>query len=549
MTRITFFIVAVLLVLSYSLCAQQPQTKEEQPYPKEVLTGVNSKYMEVRPMISGDGSTLFFGRRNHPDNAGGARDYQDIWVSQYSEASGRWSAPQNLGPVLNNRGRNALASVNADGTEGVFFNVYRRTTDAALVRSRRTAQGWSRPEPLTIQNYVNLNEYADYFLSFRHQVLLLAVEGEETYGGQDLYISLPDGYGGWGTPFNLGPSINTPEADFAPFLGSDGRSLFFCSYGHGGQGAGDIFVSVRLDDSWRRWSAPVNLGPSINTAFDESYFSITDDFNYIYYTSQNPKQENRDIVRAELPDDFTAINGPLLVQLDSKTIRSIMASGNYRVNPQGRTRNFEGVSFEGWPGYVAEGLAGSDPTTDQPDSSAVTIPALAATDTSRMGAEGAARSRFADFRPSAEVNTLSPEAEELRRYLHKQLPGQPLLIRQQGDTVEFKLVENLEYDFNGVYATSRYLPRLRSIGNVLQQRPRLSLQLIGHTDEVGTPEANERVARQRVTNLQAYFRSRGIAASRLETLALGSQEPLADNDTEANRRKNRRVELVIRWVR
>jgi OmpA-OmpF porin, OOP family len=539
-----------LLALSSGVLAQQAGEQEEQSFPKEELKGVNSSYMEVRPLISGNGKTLYFGRRYHPQNIGKARDYQDVWVSEYNQESNSWSPPQNLGPVINNSGRNAIASVNADGTEGIFFNTYRSIRNTPLVRSRRTAQGWSKPQAVRIQNFVNLNDYADFYLDFRNNVLFLAIEGEESYGGQDLYISLPDGYGGWKAPVNLGNIINTREAEFAPFMGADGRSLFFCSYGHNSIGGADIFMSVRLDESWQRWSTPVNLGPSINTKQDETYFSITDDFQYIYYTSHNERQPNRNIMRAALPEDFTAINGPVLVQLDQDAIRNIMLSGNYRVSAQGRSRNFEGVSFEGWPGREDEQAAAQTPVAEAAETPAEeTSPAEAGTASGRSRRPAGESARFSGFRPAGEISGLSPEAEELRRYLQQQLPDQQFLIRQQGDTVDFKLVENLEYDFNSIYVTPNYLPRLRRIGTLLQDRENVRVQLIGHTDEVGSREANERVARQRVDNLRYYFRRRGIPANRVEVLAVGSQEPLVENDTESNRRKNRRVETIIRLVR
>ena len=103
----------------------------------------------------------------------------------------------------------------------------------------------------------------------------------------------------------------------------------------------------------------------------------------------------------------------------------------------------------------------------------------------------------------------------------------------------------MEYDFNSVFVTPNYLPRLRSIGNILKDKEKLKVQLVGQTDEVGSPEANERVARQRVQNLDDYFKRRGISDDRIEIISAGSTEPLASNDSEANRRQNRRVETIL----
>lgn len=544
------FTIASLIFTAASFLAQA-QTEEENKFEKEPLPStINTKYIEARPLISGDGKTLFFNRRLFPENFAGVKDFQDIYVANYNPETDTWSQPQNIGKTLNDRQANAVASVNSDGTEGIFFNTYTKGKRAPLARSRQTANGWTKPTPINIQNFVNVNDFADYHYDFRENVLFLAIEGDVTQGQQDIYVSLPDGFGNWKEPINLGNVINTREAEFSPFLGSDGRSLFFASYGHDGMGGSDIFMSVRLDDTWLRWSTPVNLGKPINSNQEESYFSITDDFKYLYYTTYSARQTNRDIVRVRLPEDFTAVNGPVIAQLDSAAISKIMLSGNYTINQEGARRNFEGVSFEGWP--EDEGVEVSPTVALTEDSVQVaenntTSSRDATTTTANTTAnvpEGET-SRYTGFIPVSDANNLSPEAQELKRYLQQKLAGTELLVRQDGGTVEFKIVQNLEYDFNSVFVTPNYLPRLRSIGNILKDKENLKVQLIGHTDEVGSPEANERVARQRVENLNSYFKRRGIDDNRIEIVSAGSAEPLASNDSEANRRQNRRVETIL----
>ena len=550
------FTIAFIALCCASFFAQA-QDIEQAQFPKETLPVVNTKYLEARPLISGDGTKLFFVRRFFPGNIDGEKDFQDIYVSTYDSTSNTWSPAVNIGTTLNNKLRNAVASVNADGTEGIFFNTYKGTKKAPLVRSRKTANGWSKPIPVPINKFVNTSEFADFHLDFRNNVLFSAIEGDQTQGEQDIYISFPNGFGGWKEPVNLGPVINTKRSEFSPFLGSDGRSLFFSSYGHNGLGGSDIYMSVRLDDSWLRWSEPVNLGPSINSAQEETYFSITDDFKYLYYTSNVANAADRDIQRVRLPENFTAINGPVLVNLDSMSINNIMLSGNYTVSPMGAQRNFEGVSFEGWPTEedqqeveepvaVADATPSPTTTTTTTTTDAGTTPARPASTTPATTARPAGESaRYAGFVPVEQANNLSPEAEQLKRYLQQKLPGVDLLVRQQNNAVEFKIVQNLLYDFNSVFVSSEYLSRLRTLSNILRERENLELKLIGHTDQQGSDEANERVARQRVVNLEYYFRSRGIADKRIDAIGAGMREPLVANDTEENRRMNRRVETII----
>lgn len=164
-------------------------------FPKEVAR-INSGHAEVRPLITEDGNALYFCRRYHPENAKGEKDFQDVWVSYRDTISGNWSEPQNLGPVINNKKRNAIASISPDGMDAIFFNTYKKARRLPLVRSRKTGDSWTKPRVMNIENYINVSDYADFYMDFRNKVLLLAIEGDSVVGDQDLYISFLDPYGG-----------------------------------------------------------------------------------------------------------------------------------------------------------------------------------------------------------------------------------------------------------------------------------------------------------------------------------------------------------------
>ena len=131
----------------------------------------------------------------------------------------------------------------------------------------------------------------------------MAVERNDGQGDQDLFVSFEKNDGTFSQPMNM-VTMNTKGADFAPFLSPDGKTLFFASYGHKGRGGADIFMVKRLDDTWQNWSQPVNLGAIINTRYDELYFSITADFQYMYMESYKPGSTKRNLSRVKLPEDL-----------------------------------------------------------------------------------------------------------------------------------------------------------------------------------------------------------------------------------------------------
>lgn len=263
---------------------------------------VNTVHEEVRPFISANGSELFFCRRDHPQNIQGQRGTQEIWMTSL-QGDGAWSAPQNLGKVVNSNIGNAICSVSPDGKEIMFVHAEMDLT-RPIMKSVRKDNGWSTPQPVIIEDFYNKDQYVDFYHSYENSVLLMAVTRKDTRGEQDLYVSFPAGQDKWSKPVNLGPVVNSAESDFAPFLAADGRTLYFASYGHNGLGGCDIYRTVRLDDTWRRWSKPENLGEGINSPREESYFSITGDYKHIYFESYDLKHKVRDIFRADLPEAF-----------------------------------------------------------------------------------------------------------------------------------------------------------------------------------------------------------------------------------------------------
>lgn len=315
-------ITLVLLLVSFTLCAQEQDVETQ---PKVIDPTVNSKLPEVKPLISSDGNTLFFGRRNSPENIHGIKDFQDVWVSHKDE-KGNWQQATNLGENVNDRYANAICSISKDGKTAVFHNTYKKINQPLAISKFQENQ-WTRPEPLIITDYYNHNEYSDFFLCFENAIIIMAVQREDSRGGQDLYISRLNENGSYSAPINLGDNINSSGEDFAPFLASDGKTLFFASTGHQGQGGSDIFMIQRQDETWTKWSNPVNLGPEVNSNHNENYFSLTSDFRFLYLDRASPSLE-RDIRRLFVPDKIR----PRVFK--EKTVAAKVSSGKRRYSLQ-----------------------------------------------------------------------------------------------------------------------------------------------------------------------------------------------------------------------
>ncbi|MES2651017.1 MAG: hypothetical protein V4663_04720 [Bacteroidota bacterium] len=140
-------------------------------------------------------------------------------------------------------------------------------------------------KPLKITAYSNYGDYADAFLTKDGQRIIFGVESDLTMGGFDLYFTQPKDEVVYGILQNMGKSLNTAADETNPFLLSDNKTLIFASNGYSGYGDFDLYVTTRLDDSWKNWSAPKNLGQKVNgQSFDTSPY-YDEKTETLYYVS------------------------------------------------------------------------------------------------------------------------------------------------------------------------------------------------------------------------------------------------------------------------
>ena len=253
---------------------------------------VNSGAEEVLPLMSPSGESLFFCRAFHESNMGGKNAGMDIWRSARNE-QGTWESTNDL-PYWNSKENNALIGIRHDGETVYLLNSY--SSSKGIAFSKRKGDGWTRPETISIPG-IKRGEYIGFYMNPSYDILLISMNSKNTYGQEDIYVSLKDEAGEWGNPFNLGSTINTEGFEISPFLSADGRKLYFTSNGHRGYGDADIFVSERLYESWTVWSQPKNLGPRINSEKFDAYFS---EYDSICYFVSNKHSDNSDIYRARI---------------------------------------------------------------------------------------------------------------------------------------------------------------------------------------------------------------------------------------------------------
>lgn len=260
---------------------------------------INTEFEEREPIFSPDGRTMYFWRRESPVNIGGFYDPGDIWMSR-RDSRGVWQEAVNLGRPINGTGHDFVWQV-SQNHDTLWINQNPpgvNDIDPAYV-VRQWDGNWSAPQRVNVRDISYKGQYKDFFLT-SERIMLLPNTDPSGFGGSDLFVAFPLNDTAWGRPMNLGSMINTSGDEDAPFLAADGRTLFFNSNGLGGEGDHDIFVSKRLDDSWRNWSVPKSVGMPINSEGYEFDFRLTPDGQTAYWCSDHNSYGSNDIFYLDL---------------------------------------------------------------------------------------------------------------------------------------------------------------------------------------------------------------------------------------------------------
>ncbi|GAB4422079.1 MAG: hypothetical protein OHK0039_37840 [Bacteroidia bacterium] len=261
--------------------------------------GVNTEYEEREPVPTHDGRGLYLWRRQTAENVGGEFDPGDIWYT-YRDRNGQWVPAVHLPAPLNGLGHDFVWHVSRfHDTLWLNQNPPGVAMAAPAYSVKLGPDRWSSPQRVQIRGLDYKGQYKDYFMG-PGRLLFIPNEGDDSYGGTDLYVCFPINDTTWGPPVNLGPDINTPGDEDAPRLSADGRTLYFNSNGHGGLGDHDVFSARRLDDTWRRWSRPENAGPPINTIGYDFDFCISRDGSTAFWGSAAKSLGINDIFSLDL---------------------------------------------------------------------------------------------------------------------------------------------------------------------------------------------------------------------------------------------------------
>lgn len=508
---------------------------EGQQITNKSFVKINSPLDEQSPVLSPDGKTLYFTIANHPQNVGGKRDKGDIWQSVL--IGGEWSAPVHTGSVLNNKEYNAVGGFSSDGSQMFLLGHYNSNGDVktqGIAVSRNTGAGWSTPQNISIPYFLNKNETISGHINEAGNVFVFAGEGYTTLGVEDIYVTAKNATGSWSEPKNLGRNINTSFQEWSPWLSEDTRYLYFASNGRQGYGSFDIYYSQRLDDTWAKWSAPINMGAGVNSEGRELYYTpfpkkeialFTSTLNSDGYGDVKMYQPPREVLDSlmkkmeELPPDtvvkLVEIVREKPITTDEKSVRVWGKITNATTN-EPITAN---VNFHSDSNFHV--VAGPDGIFS------INVPSV---DEYSIKVEAPG---FLGSFEKLDIRTFEMKELEMNFKL------QPVAV---GATVNLKSVLFQQSTAN---LLDESYDELNMVVDFLMANPTVEIELAGHTDNRGLSIHNVRLSRERVEKVKDYITSKGIDGKRITGKGYGGIKPIASNDAEVTRRLNRRVEFTI----
>jgi outer membrane protein OmpA-like peptidoglycan-associated protein/tetratricopeptide (TPR) repeat protein len=464
---------------------------------------VNSPQSEYFPCLTVNDSMLVFTRR-------GAFGKGEYFFQSNMLANHAFGKSESIKGSLNQEPMKGAITLSADGEWMIFAgNLTGKSFGSYdLYISYNTPQGWSDPENLG----ENINTSAwesSPSLSPDNKVLYFASNRDNGFGGSDLYMSVRGSNGKWCKAINMGPLVNTPGDEQAPFIHADNQTLFFSSTGLPGYGGSDLFVMRK--NPLGIWQSPENLGYPINTIENEGSLAVASDGETAYYASdRSDSRGGLDLYMFQLPEY-------------ARPIKTLFVKG----------RIYDASTLKGIPCGVeliqqSNGKPLMQFQTDELGKYFITLP---------IGSNyifSINRKGYLFYNTQYLFANKLPDST----YVHD-IALHPLQVNTT------TVLNHILFQSNEATLLPSSKIELDKVFQLLTDNPTLRIQITGHTDNIGKPADNGALSQKRALSVVTYLTDKGIAQQRLITKGMGAVQPVASNDTESGRALNRRIEMTI----
>lgn len=483
--------------------------KNKVPFnPVNLGASINTSEDEYLPTLTADGQKLIYtavrGRQ------------EDFYISQKKE--GVWLPAQPIESV-NSQYNEGGQSISADGNF-LAFTICNRPGGMGrcdLYFTEYINGSWTPVKnfgsPINSAAYESLPS-----ISADAKTLYFNSDRKGGMGNLDVWMSRRQPNGRWGEPENLGTPVNTDQDEQAPFIHPDGQTLYFMSKGHPGMGAYDLYLSRKQPDG--AWGEPQNLGYPINTKGNEGAFTVSLDGTTAFYASDieggfgKTDIHSFPLHEAARPQPVTYVKA---LVTDDETGDKLISK-------------VEIIDLQ-------TGQIHASSKTDQDGKFLITLP---------MGKDYALNVSKEGYLFHSE-NFALKEIKAINEPYEMNISLSPIPEVEGGEITVTKpvILKNVFFETGSAELKNESLTELNRLKKLLEENSAMNIQVGGHTDDVGSEEDNLNLSENRAKSVYVYLVNGGISERRLSYKGFGETKPIASNDTEEGRKKNRRTEFVV----
>lgn len=480
--------------------------------PENLGSNINSPFDEYINAMTVDESQIIFTVKKPIDGRKGSREIEDFYYATKNEKTNQWNPRRKMGPHFNTPGNEGAMYISPDRSFLVFAACNRRDgfRRCDLYISKRRGDRWG--EPKNMGKNVNSRKWDSHpTIGSDSKTIYFVSTRRGGVGNSDIWVTHMKDDGSWTFPENLGKPVNSPENEMYPFIHPDNNTLYFSSSGHMGMGRLDFFFTRKNENG--EWSKPKNLGYPINTHRGELGLQVNASGDLAFISTDRLKGEGRfDIYSFDLYEEAqpTLVNYMKGMVYDKTTNEKLRAE-------------LELIDLENNE-VVATAFSNSE-----------TGKFLLSIPTGKNYALNVDKKGYLFYSDHFELKGVHDKTDPYR----KDVPLKPIKV---GETVE---LQNIFFEFDMYELLPESEAELNKLIGMLKDNPDLKICLQGHTDSQGTKEYNKELSRKRAKAVYDYLVENGIAKNRLSYKGFGESQPIADNDTEEGRAKNRRTEFVV----
>lgn len=509
---------------------------------------INSSADEYSGLLESDGNTMYFASRRELDKSSSLDDSkfdENIFLS--AKANGSWGIAATAGRKLTTKYCETPLYLNQAGDMLYIYAGYENGGDIKV--SKKKKGNWKTPKPIPFKINTGGSETSFTISPRGDEVWFVTNRGKKGLGGRDIYLIRKTGEKRWSRPLNAGPSFNTSYDEESLKFSDGGDTLWFGSEGHNSIGGFDIFYCVK--DNNGNWTNAVNMGYPVNTPWDEIFFfPVKGNDSLFYFASNRPESiGGLDIFEGRILPPEPVIAPPPPPKPDTVVVRDTVVVIK-EVVQEPPTPVIQEPPKE--TGFYLIGKT-TDSETGSPVMAKIEVidfstDAIVAS-TASSDVDGSYRLKIPakkiymiDFRAAGFLSDMK------RIDINESYSGEaynldlPMIKVKVGKKV---VLNNILFETGKSVLTNSSFTELDRLVSILQDNLPMKIEISGHTDKTGSEPLNFKLSEARAKAVVDYLVQKGIDRGRLDYKGFGSLQPIADNATAEGRSKNRRVEFKI----